>query len=55
MSGDLIAVCDICLGGIADGDGVSEVDTAAADRALCAWRTRVGAELDAVWGGRGGV
>ncbi|WP_189959352.1 hypothetical protein [Streptomyces violascens] len=35
MDVDLVAVCDVCLGEIADGGGVLEVDTAAADR-VCA-------------------
>ncbi|MFI6056360.1 hypothetical protein ACIBCO_40675 [Streptomyces violascens] len=34
MNDDLVAVCDVCLGEIADGGGVLEVDAARADRAL---------------------
>ncbi|GGU52065.1 hypothetical protein [Streptomyces violascens] len=49
MDDDLVAVCDVCLGEIADGGGVLEVNTAAADRALRAWRTRVGADPQALF------
>src|SRR5689334_3059723 len=44
-----MAVCDHCLGVIADGEGVLEVDTDAADRAMSAWRKRVGASVSAVF------
>ncbi|MFD9791387.1 hypothetical protein ACFWXK_10590 [Streptomyces sp. NPDC059070] len=42
MGRDLVAVCDVCLEAIEDGAGVLEVDAAAADRALRAWRARSG-------------
>ncbi|GHE11425.1 hypothetical protein [Streptomyces alanosinicus] len=38
MAHELVAVCDHCLELVQDGDGVLEVDTDAADRALRAWR-----------------
>lgn len=41
---DLVEVCDVCLGEVADDDGVLKVDTAAAERALRAWRARAGAD-----------
>ncbi|MEU5425921.1 hypothetical protein AB0H73_09970 [Streptomyces olivoreticuli] len=49
MPHDLVAVCDACLGQIDDGDGVLAVDVAAADRAVRAWRRRVGADPLAVF------
>ncbi|KAB7835488.1 hypothetical protein [Streptomyces mobaraensis] len=49
MAHDLVAVCDVCLGEIDDGDGVLEADMTAADRTLRAWRRRVGADPLAVF------
>ncbi|WP_189971208.1 hypothetical protein [Streptomyces violascens] len=49
MSDDLTAMCDLCLGEGAEGDGVLEVDTAAADSALRAWRAKAGADPHALF------
>ncbi|WP_438289574.1 hypothetical protein [Streptomyces sp. HUAS TT7] len=49
MIDDLVAVCDVCLGEVSDGDGVLEVDTAKADRALRVWRARAGADPRALF------
>ncbi|MCM2431066.1 hypothetical protein [Streptomyces sp. RKAG337] len=49
MTDDLVAVCDLCLQAIADGEGALEVDTAAADRAARIWRERVGPDPLAVF------
>ncbi|MGW2877041.1 hypothetical protein ACWDBP_12260 [Streptomyces sp. NPDC001233] len=38
MTHELVAVCDHCLDPVQDGDGVLEVDTDTADRALRAWK-----------------
>ncbi|MFE3560192.1 hypothetical protein ACFXKW_35850 [Streptomyces sp. NPDC059193] len=46
---DLVAVCDFCLQPIPDGEGMVEVDIAAAERALKRWRARSESDLSAVF------
>ncbi|GLW04819.1 hypothetical protein Slala05_84490 [Streptomyces lavendulae subsp. lavendulae] len=55
VADDLVAVCDHCLQHILDGEGVLEVDMAAAARAVERWRGRVGADPLAVFRAVAGV
>ncbi|MFI5987661.1 hypothetical protein ACIBEA_43235 [Streptomyces sp. NPDC051555] len=49
MADDLVAVCDFCIQPIPDGEGMVEVDIAAAERALKRWRARYGTDPGAVF------
>ncbi|MEU6540979.1 hypothetical protein [Streptomyces sp. NPDC047000] len=46
---DLMAVCDVCLQPVEDGEGALAVDTAHADRLVRTWRERVGTDPLAVF------